>query len=697
MTVMERLEPDFLPFEIDGDAILPILQRSMYRDPYVSIRECGVQNARDALRRRSQLQPSFNPVRDGRIVIEVETQQRNLTISDNGCGMTREELVDIYRWYGVSNKRENPALTGVYGLGAKSMFGLTDAFIIHTRSLSGETSQVYVTLEGLHFLPQNPREDYGTTITATYSKDIDENEIERKVKEYAEYVEVPIELRINGRSEKVSQQTPATLVYSGNGLEIYLANENAENPGYPTGEVYVKEWYAKLYVDRIPVRDHYYGLRDSTINILGKDMVNLTATRDNIIEDERWENFKEKARETVEKLAGEVHATFQRGAYDELDRSQLLFLQKNPPNKQLDNLINALLSECTLHLTPERRNDSATLLDALVQSAETGRSIVVSTVVLSPRRIKRVLKKHILVSMGQLEWRKVRETEIRELVKMVGSIGVRTEEKLDLNTPVRIDGQERSLGEAVAAYKQGERFVLKGDFSAIRDQYGSTPKEKLGEIGYSILTCRFSKVKKHLLKKGYVTTIDQLIEEVQKELREHFGQDYDPETRTVTTPVILDQEKSDLLSQLFKETSDRVHKVDGEMWRKLRFLGVTYTSNAKDIFETAYGRDRLERVHSLLHEVIGVDCCFRYDWSTGHSYAEIGWSYSENIETVRFSISEETVRFLKLCERAAGDPEQLPLVEKAFALMTSDNRFRALPEQLRTILQEGEPVEDRDP
>ena len=129
--------------------------------------------------------------------------------------------------------------------------------------------------------------------------------------------------------------------------------------------------------------------------------------------------------------------------------------------------------------------------------------------------------------------------------------------------------------------------------------------------------------------------------------------------------------------------------MDGDLWRKLKFLDVTYTNNAKDIFETAYGPERLQRIHSLLRQVIGVECGFSYEWRTGHSYAEVGWSYSDSIKTVRFSISEETVRFLKLCEKSLEDPDQLPVVGRAFALMTADNRFKAVPELLRGIFQEA--------
>ncbi len=689
MTLTQRLEPDFLPFEIDGDSILPILQRSMYRDPYVSIRECGVQNARDAIRRRAQLQPSFNPIRDGRITVEVDTRQRNLKISDNGNGMTREELVNVYRWYGVSNKREDPTLSGLYGLGAKSMFGLTDAFIIHTRSLNGETSLVYVTLEGLNFLPPEPRDDYGTTITATYSKEVNEYEIAKKVKEYAEYLEVPVELKVDGRAEEVSQQTPNILVYSDSDLEIYLTEENLKNPHSPSGEEYINQRYARLFVDRIPVRDRYYRLSYCTVNIRGKNMVNLTATRDNIIEDERWEAFQKRVEEAVDKMGREVLAAFERKAYKELSKSRLTFLCKNSPDKQLTGLLTALLSECTLYQGLENKVESASVLDALIESNRTGKDIVVSTVVLSPRHVKRVLKKHILVAMSQGVWKNVRETQVKDLIRMVGRVRAKTTKKLDLNTPVRVNDHERTLGEVIAAHKQGERFVLKGDFSPIRDHYRRSPQDKLGEIGYSVLTCRFESVKRHLLEKGYVTTFEKLLMDLQGELTEHFSRDYDPATKTITAPIILEQEKSALLSQLITETQGKVYRVDGDLLTKLRFLGVTYTNEAKDIFETAYGSERLQKIHTLLRQVIGVECGFRYEWSTGHSYAEVGWSYSEKIEDVKFSISEETLKFLKLCEKSLEETDLLPLVERASALMTADNRFKAVPEQLRSILQEA--------
>ena len=284
---------DFYPFRFDVKRLRPLLQRDLYTNPDVAIRELA-QNAHDAILRRARIEEKFNPERDGEIVFHIDPIGGTLSVSDNGVGMSRDRILNVFRYYGRSDKEANDEV-GTFGIGAKSIFARADSFTIHTRNLgTGETSQVYATLEGLAFQPSPPtRESPGTTITVP--SQVKENDLQRyrdALDKYCRSVKVPMYVQENGKTERclVSQKTPwhvKCTCIQGDGFDIYVAVSDYDDKGS-----YIGESSRGLFcVEGFSVSEARYDitLAGVAINLTRKDLANLTMSRDNFIKDKKYE------------------------------------------------------------------------------------------------------------------------------------------------------------------------------------------------------------------------------------------------------------------------------------------------------------------------------------------------------------------------------------------------------------------------
>src|SRR5262245_26428344 len=113
---------------VNVDHLLSILTERMYRDPSACVREY-VSNAHDACLGQSDPQ------------IEVRSDGPCLVFSDNGRGMTRDDL--IHGFVAIAGHRVNTAqqrkTVGMFGLGVLSGFMVADRIEVETRSETDST------------------------------------------------------------------------------------------------------------------------------------------------------------------------------------------------------------------------------------------------------------------------------------------------------------------------------------------------------------------------------------------------------------------------------------------------------------------------------------------------------------------------------------------------------------------------------
>jgi molecular chaperone HtpG len=132
-------------FQINLRGVIDILSHHLYSGPEVYVREL-LQNATDAIQARRKLEP--NHAGDTHIEIHQPAgKPPSLVISENGIGLTPEEVHTFLSTIGLSSKRaaegDRPTdFIGQFGIGILSCFVVSDSIVVYSRSARGETSAV---------------------------------------------------------------------------------------------------------------------------------------------------------------------------------------------------------------------------------------------------------------------------------------------------------------------------------------------------------------------------------------------------------------------------------------------------------------------------------------------------------------------------------------------------------------------------
>ncbi len=208
-----------LEFKTEVQQILNLIVNSLYSNKDIFLREL-ISNASDAidkLRFKAQTEPEIL-AGDGDFKIKLATDgiARTLTISDNGIGMTREEVMENIGTIAKSGtaefmamlkqaQRDNaltPELIGQFGVGFYSAFMVAERITLITRAAGAARDQAVrweSTGDGSYTIEPGERESRGTTITLALKKaEKDETDytdawqIRRIVRQHSDFVAYPI-------------------------------------------------------------------------------------------------------------------------------------------------------------------------------------------------------------------------------------------------------------------------------------------------------------------------------------------------------------------------------------------------------------------------------------------------------------------------------------------------------------------------
>ena len=118
-------------FSVDLGGMIDILSNHLYSTPVVFLREL-LQNAVDAVSMRKKTDSSFDAPEINITVSENES----LIFTDNGSGLTVDEIHKFISVIGQSSKREDKSsFIGRFGIGLLSCFIVTDEIILRSRSV----------------------------------------------------------------------------------------------------------------------------------------------------------------------------------------------------------------------------------------------------------------------------------------------------------------------------------------------------------------------------------------------------------------------------------------------------------------------------------------------------------------------------------------------------------------------------------
>lgn len=223
-------EPEVISFQAEVSQVLRLVVNSLYSHKEIFLREL-VSNASDAidkLRFRSigdaELVPSGT---EFRIRIAADEEKKTLTISDNGQGMSRDELIDNLGTIARSGTREFLAkleeskksgdvqLIGQFGVGFYSAFLVADRVEVVSRAAGSEEAHRWVSDAKESFTIEPASKDApGTEITLHLSDGNEEftrgYRLRQLIAKYSDYVGHPIEMLAPAPPEKKEgeEETP---------------------------------------------------------------------------------------------------------------------------------------------------------------------------------------------------------------------------------------------------------------------------------------------------------------------------------------------------------------------------------------------------------------------------------------------------------------------------------------------------------
>lgn len=200
-------------FQAETKELLNLMINSIYTNKEIFLREL-ISNASDAIDKlkftaltNSEILGENN---EFKITLTVDKDKREITITDNGIGMTYDEVAENIGTIAKSGskafkeKLENVSkddvdIIGQFGVGFYSGFMVADTMTILTKSPNSDKGvKWYSSGDGAYEIEEIDREERGTSITLTikageeFDTFLEDWKIKELVKKYSDYVRYPI-------------------------------------------------------------------------------------------------------------------------------------------------------------------------------------------------------------------------------------------------------------------------------------------------------------------------------------------------------------------------------------------------------------------------------------------------------------------------------------------------------------------------
>ncbi len=255
-------------FKAESKKLLDMMINSIYTNKDIFLREL-ISNASDALDKlyyRSLSDNESGLSRDDfKIQIKIDKENRTLTISDNGCGMSKEELESNLGTIAKSGSldfksglegKSEVEIIGQFGVGFYSAFMVSDTVTVVSRVHGAEEAYQWESsgADG-YTIKETEKSEPGTVITLKikekteefdYDKYLEQYTIEDIVKKYSDYIRYPImmdmtESKLKEGSED-EYETVVTPTQLNSMVPLWRKNKNEI-----TEEEYEEFYKAKFY------------------------------------------------------------------------------------------------------------------------------------------------------------------------------------------------------------------------------------------------------------------------------------------------------------------------------------------------------------------------------------------------------------------------------------------------------------------
>lgn len=227
-----------IEFKAEVNKVLDIVIHSLYSNAEIFLREL-VSNASDAcdkLRYALLVHPELAPqYHSFQITITPDEVHKTLTVSDNGIGMDKGDLINHLGTIAHSgsaefirsltgDKQKDMALIGQFGVGFYSVFMVAEKVIVRTKKAGSETGYVWES-NGIDSFTIKQEKDVslGTSIILYLKKDafeyLEPIRIRHLIRQYSDHISMPIILKEKDKEETINS---ASALWTRNKTEITL-------------------------------------------------------------------------------------------------------------------------------------------------------------------------------------------------------------------------------------------------------------------------------------------------------------------------------------------------------------------------------------------------------------------------------------------------------------------------------------------
>ena len=214
-----------MKFETESKQLLSLMINSIYSNNEIFLRELisNASDANDKYRFLSLSDVEHHPIREHEILIVLNKKKKTISISDNGIGMSKQDLIENLGTIARSGSKEfikkfkenkDLNIIGQFGVGFYSAFMVAKKIEVTTKK-EGEQAYLFVSEgEESYSIEEVDKAEGGTTITiylkkdtdeVNYSRYLEEYEIRSLVKKYSDYIRYPIKMDVTKSRPKLDK------------------------------------------------------------------------------------------------------------------------------------------------------------------------------------------------------------------------------------------------------------------------------------------------------------------------------------------------------------------------------------------------------------------------------------------------------------------------------------------------------------
>ena len=207
-------QKETLSFQAEVKQLLQLMIHSLYSNKEIAVREL-ISNASDAADklRFEALEKNDLYEKDSelKIWVDFDKDKKTITISDNGIGMSRDDIVKNIGTIAKSGTKEflkklsgdqakDANLIGQFGVGFYSAFIISDEVTLESRKAGAKTGSRWVSKgDGEFSLESIDKKSRGTSVILSLKKDaeefLDEYRLKEIIKKYSDHITLPIVMK----------------------------------------------------------------------------------------------------------------------------------------------------------------------------------------------------------------------------------------------------------------------------------------------------------------------------------------------------------------------------------------------------------------------------------------------------------------------------------------------------------------------